>query len=95
MAQRIVVVSSLTIPSIKDAKLSLKVLESLNVDPGNVLLVVNTADSHSDFNRDSIEQNLRHPVALQLPHDARTVGDSINRVEKSSCENAGCSSSTR
>jgi pilus assembly protein CpaE len=79
MAQRIVVVTSLTIPSIKDAKLSLKVLESLNVDPASILLVVNSDDSHSDFNRESIEQNLRHPVSLQLPHDARVVGDSINR----------------
>ncbi|MBV8301836.1 MAG: response regulator [Candidatus Dormibacteraeota bacterium] len=79
MAHHIIVLTSLTIPSIKDAKLSLKVLESINIDPSAIMLVVNSDNSHSDFNRESIEQNLRHPVALQLPHEPRPVGDSINR----------------
>ena len=79
MAQRVVVLTTLTIPSIKDAKLSLKVLESLNIEPSSILLVVNRQDGHSDFNRDSIEQNLGHPVAAQLPYDARTVSEAITR----------------
>jgi len=56
------VVTALTIPAIKDAKLALKVLESLTVDPQLRPLVVDRSDSHSDFNKDSIEQNLRHSV---------------------------------
>ncbi len=72
-------VTALTIPAIKDAKLALKVLESLTVDPASVLLVVDRSDSHSDFNKDSIEQNLRHTVGAQIPYDPRVVGDSINR----------------
>jgi pilus assembly protein CpaE len=79
MAQRLIVITALTIPAIKDAKLSLKMLESLNVDPSNILLVVNRIDSESDFNRESIEQNLNHPVAVQVPHDARIVGDAVMR----------------
>lgn len=79
MSQRILVVTSLTIPAIKDAKLTLKVLESLSVDPAAVLLVVNRVDSFADFNRDSIEQSLHMPVAVQIPHDHRTVGDAITR----------------
>ena len=79
MAQRILVMTTLTIPSIKDAKLSLKVLSSLNIDPANILLVVNRSDGHSDFNRESIEQNLAHPVAAQLPHDPRSLGEAVTR----------------
>ena len=79
MATRILVVTALTIPAIKDAKLSLKVLESLHVDPEAILLVVNRSDSHSDFNREAIEQNLGQAVAVQLPFDARTVGDAVTR----------------
>ena len=79
MAQRVLVLTTLTIPSIKDAKLSLKVLESLNIEPSSVLLVVNRQDGHSDFNRDSIEANLGHSVAAQLPYDARTVSEAITR----------------
>ena len=78
-AQKVIVVTALTIPAIKDAKLTLKVLESLNVDPESVVLCVNRADSHADFNREAIEQNLRTPVAVQIPHDARTIGESITR----------------
>jgi pilus assembly protein CpaE len=78
-AQRILVVTALTIPAIKDAKLSLKVLDSLSIDPNSILLVVNRSEGHSDFNRESIEQNLRHAVAIQMPYDPRVVGDAVNR----------------
>ena len=79
IASRILVVTALTIPAIKNARLTLKVLESLNVDPERVMLVVNRSDGYSDFNKEAIEQNLRVPVAAQIPHDPRTVGESLNR----------------
>ncbi|MBJ7610619.1 MAG: response regulator [Candidatus Dormibacteraeota bacterium] len=79
IAQRVLVVTALTIPAIKDAKLTLKVLESLSVDPETTLLVVNRVDGYADFNRESIEQSLRVPVAVQIPHDPKTVGDAITR----------------
>ena len=69
-------VTALTIPAIKDAKLALKVLESLTVDPASVLLVVDRSDAHSDFNKDSIEQNLRHTSARRSP---TTRGSSATR----------------
>ena len=78
-AKRILVVTSLTIPAIKDAKLTLKVLDSLNVDPEKILLIANRVDSYSDFNKAAIETNLRFPIQLQLPHEPRVVGDSITR----------------
>ncbi len=79
MAQRILVITALTIPAIKDAKLGLKVLESLNIDPTSILLIVNQSDGHSDFNRESIEQNLRHSVSAQLPYEPKVVGESVTR----------------
>jgi pilus assembly protein CpaE len=78
-AQRVLVVTALTIPAIKDAKLSLKMLDSLSVDSSSILLIVNRSDSHSDFNREAIEQNLHHLVSIQLPHEPKVVGDSVNR----------------
>jgi len=79
MASKIVLVTSLTIPSIKTAKLSLKVLDSLDVEAEDILLVVNRVDSHGDFNREAIESNLRTKVAVQLPHDPQAVGVSVTR----------------
>jgi pilus assembly protein CpaE len=78
-AQRVLVVTALTIPAIKDAKLTLKVLESLSVDAEKTLLVVNRVDGYADFNQESIEQSLRVPVAVQIPHDPRVIGDAITR----------------
>jgi pilus assembly protein CpaE len=79
LAQRVLVVTALTIPAIKDAKLTLKVLESLSVDPESIMLVVNRVDGYADFNQESIEQSLRSPVAVQIPHDPRIIGDAITR----------------
>jgi pilus assembly protein CpaE len=73
------VVSSLTIPAIKDAKLTLKVLESLAVAPGALSLVINRTDPYSEFNKESIERNLLCPVTVQLPYDGETTGDAITR----------------
>jgi pilus assembly protein CpaE len=79
IASRILVVTGLTIPSVKNARLTLGVLESLNIDPERVLLVVNRIDSYSDFNKEATEQYLRVPVTVQIPHDPRAVADSWNQ----------------
>ena len=78
-ASKVIVVSALTIPAIKDTKLTLKVLDSLSVDPDRVLLLLNRSDAHSDFNKEAVEQNLRFPISLQLPHDPKIVAASVNR----------------
>jgi pilus assembly protein CpaE len=79
LSQRVLVITALTIPAIKDAKLTLKVLESLSVDSDTTLLVVNRVDGYADFHQESIEQSLRVPVAVQIPHDPRVIGDAITR----------------
>jgi pilus assembly protein CpaE len=79
LSSRIIVVTALNIPAIKDTKLTLKVLESLNVDPERILLLLNRSDAHSDFNKEAVEQNLRFSINLQLPHDPRVVSASVNR----------------
>ena len=78
-ASKVLVVTPLTIPAIKDAKLTLKVLDSLNVDRQNIMLIVNRVDSYSDFNRAAIEQNLGTQVTVEIPHDPKVVGEAITR----------------
>ncbi|MGO8686003.1 MAG: CpaE family protein [Candidatus Dormibacteria bacterium] len=79
MATRILVVTGLTIPSVKNARLTLGVLESLNIDPERVLLIVNRVDGYSDFNKEATEQYLRVPVMVQIPHDPKAVADAWNQ----------------
>jgi pilus assembly protein CpaE len=79
LATRVIVVTALNIPAIKDTKLTLKVLESLNVEPDRILLALNRSDAHSEFNKEAVENNLRFPIALQIPHDPKAVSTSVNR----------------
>ncbi len=78
-ADKIVVVTSLSIPAIKDTKLALKIFDSLSISPDRVFLLLNKSDAHSEFNKESVEANLRFPIAAQIPNDAKLVINSINR----------------
>jgi pilus assembly protein CpaE len=79
LATKVIVVTALNIPAIKDTKLTLKVLESLNVEPDRILLTLNRSDAHSEFNKEAVENNLRFPIALQITHDPKAVSTSVNR----------------
>ena len=79
LATRVIVVTALNIPAIKDTKLTLKVLDSLNVAHDRILLTLNRSDAHSEFNKEAVENNLRFPIALQIPHDPKAVSTSVNR----------------
>ncbi|MGH7751131.1 MAG: AAA family ATPase, partial [Candidatus Dormibacteria bacterium] len=79
LATRVIVVTALNIPAIKDTKLTLKVLESLNVEPDRILLALNRSDAHSEFNKEAVENNLRFPIALQISYDPKAVSTSVNR----------------
>ena len=79
MASRILLVTALSIPAVKNAKLALRLFETLNIPPQQITLVLNRCEAHTEFNKESIESHLKFPIAVQLPHDPRTVVNSINR----------------
>jgi len=79
MASRILLISAQSIPSVKNAKLALRLFETLQIPPQTVTLVLNRCEAHTEFNKEAIESNLKFPVSAQIPHDPRTVVNSINR----------------
>ena len=79
LASRVILVTALSIPSVKNAKLALRLFETLSIPSSSITLVLNRCEAHTEFNKDSIESHLKFPVAIQLPHDPRTVVNSINR----------------
>ncbi len=79
MASRVLLITALSIPAVKNAKLALRLFETLSIPPEAITLVLNRCEAHTEFNRDSIESHLKFPIAVQLPHDPRTVVNSINR----------------
>jgi len=77
-ANRVVVVTSMSMLAIKDTKLALKIFDSLAISPDRVLLLLNKSDAYSEFNTESVEANLHFPISGQIPNDAKLVIKSIN-----------------
>jgi Flp pilus assembly CpaE family ATPase len=79
LASSVILVTAPSITSVKNAKLALRLLESISIPTGAVTLVLNRCEAHTEFNKDSIESHLKFPITIQVPHDPRTVVNSINR----------------
>ena len=79
MASNVILVTAPSITSVKNAKLALRLLESISIPTGAVTLVLNRCEAHTEFNKDSIESHLKFPITIQVPHDPRTIVNSINR----------------
>ena len=79
MASRVLLITALSIPAVKNAKLALRLFETLSIPTDTITLVLNRCEAHTEFNKESIESHLKFPIAVQLPHDPRTVVNSINR----------------
>src|ERR1700736_6090922 len=54
-------------------------LVDLDLQFGDIGVLLNKSDAHSEFNKESVEANLRFPIAGQIPNDPKLVINSINR----------------
>lgn len=79
VADKIVLLTSASIPAIKTARLALNVFQSLSVSPDRVVLVLNSPDAYSEFNVENVEANLRFPISIQIPNDTKLAVRSMNR----------------
>ena len=77
MADQIVVVSSFNLASIKDTKVTLKLLQSLGIPKERLCVVLNQTRAKSNFPRAEVEESLRFRVLTVLPFDPR-VDDCID-----------------
>lgn len=72
MADRILLVTTPDIPSIKDAKLFFEVADALEYPSNKTILVLNKSDPHSGIRAEDIQASIKHPIGAQLPLDERT-----------------------
>lgn len=75
-----VMVTSLDLPSVKDAKLCLSVLDRLGVAPERVRVILNRANSDVGFPPDEVARALGFPIAARLPSDVavpRAINDGV------------------
>lgn len=73
LADRIVLVTTPDIPSIKDAKLFFEVADALEYPSSKTILILNKSDPHSGIRAEDIQASIKHPIAAQLPLDERTA----------------------
>ena len=78
MADQIIVVSSFNLASIKDTKVTLKLLQSLGIPKERLCVVLNQTRARANFPRGEVEETLRFRVVTVLPFDPR-VDECIDR----------------
>ncbi len=78
-SDRIVLVATPDIPCVKNARLFFEVVDQLEYERGKTWLVLNQVDKHVGINPSDIENTMKHPVAVAIPSDIRTVMFSINQ----------------
>ncbi|MDD4602048.1 Chemotaxis response regulator protein-glutamate methylesterase [bioreactor metagenome] len=78
-SDQILVISSMDLPTIKNVKLCLEIMESLNYQSDKVKVVLNRADSVGGMEPTEAEESLHCTFTATLPSDGKTVVGSVNR----------------
>jgi pilus assembly protein CpaE len=78
-ADRIVLLATPDIPSLKNTKFFFEVTEALEYPPQKILLVLNKMDRSSRISAKDVTASLKHEVAGEIVLDGRAVAQSINR----------------
>ncbi|MCB9078713.1 MAG: response regulator [Anaerolineaceae bacterium] len=79
LSDKIIVVTTPEIPSIKDAKLFFEVTEALEYERDRIMFVLNKTDKRINIRAEDIEANIKYPIRGQLPLDERAVTTSVNQ----------------
>lgn len=78
LSNLILLVGTQDLPTIKNLRLSLEVLEALH-HTGKTRLVVNRQSSETGIKTDDLERALNFQVSCEIPNEVKTVISSINR----------------
>ncbi len=75
----IVLLTTQDIPALKNARLFLDLLRTLNIDLRKVVFTLNRYDRRIAISPERISENLKQPVKAVIPLDERTVVPAVNR----------------
>ena len=78
-ADQLLVVSVTDLPTIKNVKICLEVMESLDYKQDKIRLILNRAHSESGLDMKEVEESLRYTFSASLPSDGKTVVAAVNR----------------
>lgn len=75
----IVLVTTQDIPSIKNCRLFLDLLNNLGINRDRVMFIMNRFDKKTNITPDRVTDNLKQEVALVIPMDEATTVKAVNR----------------
>ncbi|HWR44660.1 response regulator [Sporomusa sp.] len=75
----ILVVAALDLPTIKNVKLCLEIMESLKYGEDKVKVVLNRANTDAGMEISEVEESLRYKFSATVPSDGKVVVASVNR----------------
>ena len=79
LSDLIVLVTTQDIPSIKNCRLFLDLLQTLGVERGRILFVMNRFDKRINITPERVAENLKQEVTLVIPFDEATATKAVNR----------------
>jgi pilus assembly protein CpaE len=89
LADQILLVSIVNLPSIRSSQRLLSLFERLGYDPQKVKLVINRYMAGEEITIEDVEETLEHPVFWKIPNSYFSVMTAINRgIPISQVENA-------
>ena len=78
-SDQVFVVAAMDLPTIKNVKLCLEIMESLGYGQDKIKLILNRANSESGMHVEEVAETLRYPFTATLPSDGKTVVASVNK----------------
>lgn len=78
IAQNILCVSTMEIVSLKNTKLGLQVMQSLNYEKDKVKLVVNRCTSNYGISKGDVEEVFKDNIFVMIPDEEKIVSTSVN-----------------
>ena len=78
-ADQVLVISAMDLPTIKNVKLCLEIMETLGYTEEKVKLVLNRANAEGGMDVPEVEESLGRSFAATLPSDGKIVMSSVNR----------------
>lgn len=79
LSDLIVLVSTQDIPSIKNCRLFLDLLQTLGVERTRILFIMNRYDRRINITPERVAENLKQEVTLAIPLDEATATKAVNR----------------
>ncbi len=80
VSDRIILVTTPDIPSIKDARIFFDLVEALNYPANRVMFVLNRVDKRGGITAANIQESIKHEIAAQVPLDDRVLYSINNGV---------------